>query len=87
MSNDLFKNIEKKSGVNMQEVFKFAESIKGANFRDEKTVREIIQEVGKLANKKVPKEQEDQLVHAIVNDPKSINFGTIAKMLEKNKKK
>ncbi|MDQ0255695.1 hypothetical protein J2S74_003077 [Evansella vedderi] len=88
MSKDnLFKNIEKKSGVNMQELFKLANSIQGANFKDEKTVRGIIQEVGKLANKKVPKETEDQLVKTITQNPQAIDMNKIAKMIDGKKKK
>ncbi|MCD8511425.1 MAG: stage VI sporulation protein F [Bacillus sp. (in: Bacteria)] len=88
MSKDnLFKNIERKSGVNMQEIFKLANSIQGANFKDENTVRGIIQEVAKLANKKVPKETEDSLVKTITQDPKSIDMNKIAKMIDQKNKK
>lgn len=88
MSKDnLFQNIEKKSGVNMQEIFKLANSIQGANFKDENTVRGIIKEVAKLANKKVPKETEDALVKTITQDPKSIDMNKIAKMIDQKNKK
>ncbi|MFA9558375.1 stage VI sporulation protein F [Evansella sp. AB-rgal1] len=81
----LFKNIEKSSGVNMQDVFKLADSVKHANFKDEKTVREIIQKVSAIANKPVPKEKEDELVKTITSDPKSINMDKITKMINKKK--
>ncbi|UTR10661.1 stage VI sporulation protein F [Evansella sp. LMS18] len=81
----VFKNIEKKSGVNMAEIFKLADSIKGANFKDEKTVREIIRKVGQIANKPVPKKKEDELVKAIISDPGKINMDTITKMMNKKK--
>ncbi|ADU30567.1 stage VI sporulation protein F [Evansella cellulosilytica] len=83
MDKDLFKNIEKKSGVNMAEIFKLAESIKDANFKDEETVRGIIKKVAAIANKPVPKEKEDELVKAITKDPQSINLNKLTKMMDK----
>ncbi|MBU9712184.1 stage VI sporulation protein F [Evansella tamaricis] len=87
MSNDnLFNNIEKKSGVDMKEIFKLADSIKTANLQDEQTVRGIIQKVGAIANRPVSKEKEDELVNTIINNPQSINFDNITKMMNKKKK-
>ncbi|MBU9721465.1 MULTISPECIES: stage VI sporulation protein F [Bacillaceae] len=87
MSNDnLFKNIEQKSGVDMKAVFKLADEIKGANFQDEATIRDIIKRVAALANRPVSKEKEDELVNAILNNPQSINFNNLSKMINKNKK-
>ena len=82
----IFKTIQRASGVKMSEVFKLADSIKGANFKDEKTVRDIIKKVGAIANKPVSKSQEDQLVKTITDDPKSINMDKIVKMMDKKKK-
>lgn len=86
MSNPLFQKIEKKTGVKMDHVFKLANSVQNANFKDEVTVRNLIKQVGQLANKQVKKETEDQLVNAIVNKPDQVNFNNIADMLNKNKK-
>ena len=82
---DLFKNIQKKSGVDMNEVFKLANSIQGANFKDENTVREIINKVAKLANKKISKEKENQLVKTITQNTGSINMQNLMKMMDKTK--
>jgi hypothetical protein len=86
MSNPLFQNIEKKTGVKIGDVLKLASSIQNANFKDEATVREIIKEVAQLANKPVKKETEDQLVNTIINNSEQVNFNNIASMLDKNKK-
>lgn len=85
MSNPFFENIEKKTGVNMGEVLKLANSIQNANLKDEATVRGLIQQVGKIANKPIKKETEDQLVNTIINNSEQVNFNTIAKMLDKKK--
>lgn len=83
MDNNLFKNIEQKTGVNMNEVLQLANSLQNANFKDEKTVRSIIKRVSQIANKPVNKQTEDKIVNSIVNGNQSLDFGTIAKMLNK----
>ncbi|MBM7653665.1 stage VI sporulation protein F [Neobacillus cucumis] len=83
MDNGFFKNIEKKTGVNMKDIFDLANSLQNANFKDEKTVRSVIQRVSQIANKKVSKELEDQIVKSIVNDGKQLDFNTISQMINK----
>jgi hypothetical protein len=83
MDNGFFKNIEKKTGVNMKDIFELANSLQNANFKDEKTVRGVIQRVSQIAGKPVNKEMEDQIVKSIVNDGKSLDFNTISKMINK----
>ncbi|MGM0753496.1 MAG: stage VI sporulation protein F [Bacillota bacterium] len=86
MNNNFFKNLEKKTGVNMNEVLELANSLQNANFKDEATVRSVIKRVSKIANKPVNKEMENKIVHSIVNDGKQLDFGTISNMLNKGKK-
>ncbi|WP_044748639.1 stage VI sporulation protein F [Bacillus alveayuensis] len=83
MDNNFFKNIEKKTGVNMKDVFELANSLQHANFKDEKTVRSVVKRVAQIANRKVPKELEDKIVQTIVKDGKSLDFSTIANMINK----
>ena len=40
MDNQFFKNVEKKTGVNMKDIMDLANSLQNANFKDEKTVRQ-----------------------------------------------
>jgi uncharacterized protein YpuA (DUF1002 family) len=80
-----FQNIEKKTGVKMADVLKLANSFQNANFNDEQTVRRIVKEVSAVANKKVTKEMEDKIVKTLLNDSKSVNFDTVAKMLDQKK--
>lgn len=81
MDNQFFKNVEKKTGVDMNEVLRLANSLQGANFKDEKTVRRIVRQVAKIANKPVPKELEDKMVKTITKDGSKLDMGTISKML------
>jgi hypothetical protein len=81
MNDSFFRKIESKTGVPMEEVFALANAIQYADFSDERQVRKIIQNVGKLANKQVSPHMEDELVKSIVNDGKAVNFSDIEKML------
>ncbi|AGX03503.1 MULTISPECIES: stage VI sporulation protein F [Bacillaceae] len=83
MDNGFFKNIEKKTGVNMKDILELANSLQNANFKDEKTVRSVIRRVSQIANKPVPKATEDKIVQSIVADGKQLDFNTISQMINK----
>lgn len=81
MTDSFFKKIESKTGVPMEEVFALANAIQYADFKDERQVRKIIQNVGRLANKNVSPQMEEELVRSIVNNGKSFNISDIENML------
>lgn len=83
MNNDFFKNVEKKTGVNMKDILDLANSLQGANFQDEKTVRNVIRRVSQIANKPVSRDLENQIVQSIVKDGKQLDLNTITNMLNK----
>ena len=83
MDNKFFKSLENKTGVNMNDVFSLANSLQGANFKDEKTVRSVIQRVSQIANKPVSKQMEDKIVKSIVDGDEKLDFSTISKMMGK----
>ncbi|MFA9455546.1 stage VI sporulation protein F [Halalkalibacter sp. AB-rgal2] len=75
--------IQKKTSVKPDEIMKLANSVSQANLQDEKTVRQLVAQVAKLANKEVSKEKEDQIVNAIVNNNMPADFSSLAKMFNK----
>ncbi|RDY66537.1 stage VI sporulation protein F [Halobacillus trueperi] len=83
----MFEKIEKKTGVKMTEVFKLAQSLQGANFKDEKTVRNVVKKVSSMANKSVSKEKEDMIVKAILGGKVPKDLASMEKMLSKKKRK
>jgi hypothetical protein len=83
MENGFFKNVEKKTGVNMKDILELANSLQSANFKDETTVRNVIRRVSQIANKPVNKEMEEKIVKSIVSDGKQLDFNTISKMINK----
>ncbi|WP_377888784.1 stage VI sporulation protein F [Alkalihalobacillus sp. R86527] len=78
--SDLFDNIEKKTNVKKEDIFKLADSVQGADFSDERTVRRLIANVARVANVNVTKEKEDRIVKAIVNKNIPLDFASIAKL-------
>ena len=85
MDSNFFKNMEKKTGVNMKDVMELANSLQGANFKDELTVRTVIKRVSQMSGKPVNKEMEDKIVQSIINDGKSLDIGTISSMINNKK--
>lgn len=83
MDNNFFKNVEKKTGVNMNDIFQLANSLQSANLQDEYTVRQVVKQVSRIANRNIPQELEDQIVQTIVKDGKQLDFNTIANMMNK----
>lgn len=81
MENKFFKQIERKTGVSMDEVFALARAIQYADFTSEKQVRKIVQRVSKVANRKISPQLEDQIVQSIIKDGHSLDMSKIEKMM------
>lgn len=82
MQNSFFDNIERKTGVSMDEIFALANSIQHADFQNEKHVRKIVRKVAKMTNKRVSQEKEDMIVAAILKEGKSLDMGAIQRMMK-----
>ncbi|GAA0614093.1 sporulation-specific transcription regulator SopVIF [Virgibacillus siamensis] len=78
--SDMLKKVEKKTGVNSNEIMKLAQSLNGKDLSDEKNIRRVIKQVSRMANKRVSKQTEDMIVNAL-KGKKKIDSSTISKML------
>ncbi|WP_042471273.1 stage VI sporulation protein F [Bacillus ndiopicus] len=81
MDKGFFKQFERKTGVEMDEVFALARAIQYADFTNEKQVRKIVQKVSKVAKRKVSPQLEQQIVQSILKDGKSLDFSKIERMM------
>lgn len=74
-SDSFFKRIEKKTNVNKDTILSLASKLQQGDMKNENTLREVIQELGKMTGKEVSKEKEDKIISAVVNDqiPKDID--------------
>ena len=73
--DSFFKKVEDKSGVNKETILSLANKLQHSNMKDEKVLRELVQEIGGVAGKEVSKEKEDKIVSAILKDnvPKDLD--------------
>lgn len=65
--SDLFKKIESSSNLDRSTIMNVAESVKNANFQDEKVVRNLIQRLSAMTGKSVNKKTEEQIVKAVTS--------------------
>ena len=67
-TDNFFKKVEKKTNVNKETILSLAEKLQDENMKNESVLREVIQQIGSLTGKAVPKEKEDKIVKTIIND-------------------
>lgn len=67
-SDNFFKKIEKKTNVNKETILSLANKLQQGNMKDEKTLREVIQDISKMTGREVSKEKEEKIINAVIND-------------------
>ncbi len=68
IGDSFFKKVEQKTNVNKDTIISLASKLKNSNMKDEKTLRDLIDEIGTITGKNVSKEKSDKIVSAILND-------------------
>ena len=68
LTDSFFNKVEKKTNVNKSSILSLAKKLQGDNMKDEKTLKEVIDEISKMTGKQVSKEQQDKIISTIVND-------------------
>jgi len=73
--DNLFNKIEEKTSINKETILNLANKLQQNNLKDEKTIREVINDISKLTGKEVSKEKEDKIIKTIINDkvPKNVD--------------
>ncbi len=73
--DNFFKKVEKKTNVNKDTILSLAKKLQNSNMKDEKVLRNMVQEISELTGRPVEKEREDKIVNAIIKDnvPKDID--------------
>lgn len=74
-SDNFFSRIEKKTNVDKNTILDLAKKLQQNDMKNENTLREVIQELGKMTGKEVSKEKEGKIISAVINDkvPKNID--------------
>ena len=74
-SDNFFQRVEKRTNVGKDTILNLAAKLQQNDLKNEATLREVIQELGKMTGKEVTKENENKIVEAVVNDkvPKDLD--------------
>lgn len=74
-TDNFFNKIEKKTNVGKDTILGLANKLQQNDLKNETTLREVIQELGKMTGKVIDKDKEDKIISAVVNDkiPKDID--------------
>ncbi|WP_306065084.1 stage VI sporulation protein F [Tigheibacillus jepli] len=80
---NLFDKINQKANIDPSEIYKVADSVKNADFSDERTVRNLVRRLAKMANKPISKEKEDKLVKTITSNNMPTDMQTLNKLFKK----
>jgi len=74
-SDSFFNKVEKKTNVKKNTILNLAAKLQKSDLKNEATLREVIQELGKMTGKEVSKDKEDKIIKAVVDDkvPKDIS--------------
>ncbi|HLR40617.1 MAG TPA: stage VI sporulation protein F [Virgibacillus sp.] len=78
----LFEKLQQNANVNPDDVYKIANSVKNADFSDEKTVRQLIRHLAKVANKPISKEKEDKIVQSITKNKMPMDMQSLNRLFK-----
>ena len=68
LSDNLFKKIENKTGVEKSTILDLASKLQDGNMKNEEALRDVIKQISSITCKNVSKEKEDKIVNTILND-------------------
>ena len=67
-SDNFFKRVEKKTNVDKNTILDLADKLQKSNMKDEKVLKEVIQDLSKMTGREVSKEKEQKIIETIFND-------------------
>ena len=75
VDNSSFDKVEKKTNVKKETIISLAKKLQNGNMKNEKVLREIINEISIMTGKPVSKEKEEKIIKTIINDkvPKNMD--------------
>lgn len=82
-NNNPFDKIQQSAGISPNDIFKVADSVKNADFSDEKTVRRLVRQLAKMANKPISKDKEDKIVKSITNNKVPADLNSLSQLFKK----
>ena len=68
MNDSVFKKVEKKTNVKKDTILSLANKLKSSNFKDEKVLTEVIDELSGLTGREISPEKKTKIINAIKSD-------------------
>lgn len=65
---NIFNKIQNETNLRPEDIYQMASSIKSADFSNERAVRNIVQQISKMAGKNLSVEKENKIIESIVNN-------------------
>ena len=75
--DNFFKKVEKKTNVNKDTILSLAAKLQKGNMKDEKVLKEVINDLAKMTGREVSKEKEQKIIETILNDKVPKNIDTL----------
>ena len=66
--DNFFKKVENKTNINKDTIISLANKLQKSNMKDEKTIREIIDEISTMTGKEVSEEKKEKIINTILKD-------------------
>lgn len=82
LQKNLFDKLQKNANINPDEIYKIAGSVQNADFTDEKTVRDLVKSLAKMANKPISKAKEDKIVQTITKNKMPADIQSLNKLFK-----
>lgn len=79
---NLFDQIQQGANISPDDIYAIADSVKDADFSDEHTVRQLVRQLTRLANKPISQEKEDQIVTSILKNNLPTDMNSFNQMFD-----
>lgn len=79
----IFDKLQENANINPDDVYKVADSVKHADFSDERTVRKLVRHLAKMANKPISKEKENKIVESITKNKMPKDMSSLDQLFKK----
>lgn len=81
--DNLFDKLQQDANVDPDDIYSAANSVKQADFSDEETVRNLVRQLAKIADKPISRAKEDNIVQSITNSSVPMDMQTLNQMFKK----
>ena len=66
--DSFFKKVEKMTNVSKDTILSLANKLQDGNMKDEKTLREVVDEIATMTGKNISKEKKEKIINTIMKD-------------------